>query len=201
MEGAVARPGTLTPLTSPFDARAEFAYRFLAGEGLEIGTSPSPLPVPPSTRVRQVDPGDDGAAAAVPAGSQDFIVDERLAEGAEDLSPAIAGHLAKLKPGGVLLLSLPGLRSLLDLDESYEIEASARSGPGMVVVLRKPGAPARSAGNPATAPELAAENASLRVQVAHLEASARELERVKRSNSWRVTEPLRQAKARLGARR
>jgi hypothetical protein len=34
-----------------------------------------------------------------------------------------------------------------------------------------------------------------------LEATSRELERVKRSNSWRVTEPLRAAKAKLGTRR
>jgi hypothetical protein len=49
--------------------------------------------------------------------------------------------------------------------------------------------------------ELRAEVASLKGQVARLEAAAWELERVKRSNSWRVTEPLRHAKARLGGRR
>jgi hypothetical protein len=34
-----------------------------------------------------------------------------------------------------------------------------------------------------------------------LEAMGRELDRMKRSNSWRVTEPLRAAKAKLGGRR
>lgn len=34
-----------------------------------------------------------------------------------------------------------------------------------------------------------------------LEAAGRELERLKRSRSWRATEPLRAAKARLGGRR
>lgn len=34
-----------------------------------------------------------------------------------------------------------------------------------------------------------------------LETAGRELERLKRSRSWRATEPLRVAKARLGARR
>jgi hypothetical protein len=48
--------------------------------------------------------------------------------------------------------------------------------------------------------QLTAEVASLKSQVARLEAAARELERVKRSNSWRVTEPLRAAKARLAGR-
>jgi hypothetical protein len=180
-------------LASPFDARAEFAYRFLSGEGLEIGTSRRPLQVAPRTRVRQVDPGAE-EAPEVASGSQDFIVDDRPVE---DLGAALADHLDKLKPGGVLLLTVPDLRPLLDLDEGLEVEASARGEAGTLVVLRKPGAPPRPAGNPSTAPELAAELASLRSRVAQLEAASRELERVKRSNSWRVTEPLRAAKARL----
>ena len=49
--------------------------------------------------------------------------------------------------------------------------------------------------------ELTAEVASLKAQVARLEVAERELARVRRSNSWRVTEPLRAAKARLGGRR
>ena len=53
--------------------------------------------------------------------------------------------------------------------------------------------------------ELEAELREARAQVSRLEreveTTSRELERVKRSNSWRVTEPLRAAKAKLGARR
>jgi hypothetical protein len=53
--------------------------------------------------------------------------------------------------------------------------------------------------------ELEAELREARAHSARLEreldATGRELERVKRSNSWRVTEPLRAAKAKLGARR
>jgi hypothetical protein len=53
--------------------------------------------------------------------------------------------------------------------------------------------------------ELEAELRELRAQVARLEreleSTGRELDRVKRSNSWRVTEPLRAAKAKLGGRR
>jgi hypothetical protein len=45
--------------------------------------------------------------------------------------------------------------------------------------------------------ELQAHNARLERD---LESAARELERVKRSRSWRATEPLRAAKARLGGR-
>jgi hypothetical protein len=187
-------------LASPFDARAEFAYRFLTGEGLEIGTSRRPLQVASRTRVRQVDPGAE-EAPEVAAESQDFIVDDRPIEDGEGLSTTLADHLAKLKPGGVLLLTVPDLRPLLDGGEGFEVEASARGEAGTLVVLRKPGAAPRPAGNPSTAPALAAELASLRSRIAGLEAASRELERVKRSNSWRVTEPLRQAKARLATRR
>ncbi len=53
--------------------------------------------------------------------------------------------------------------------------------------------------------ELEAELREARGHVARLEreleTTSRELERVKRSSSWRVTEPLRAAKAKLGARR
>jgi hypothetical protein len=55
-----------------------------------------------------------------------------------------------------------------------------------------------------TVAELEAELAELRTRNARvereLEATSRELERLKRSRSWRATEPLRAAKARLGGR-
>ncbi len=86
-------------------------------------------------------------------------------------------------------------------DDSFEIEALARRGIEIVVVLRKSGASPQ----PTTSPELAAEVQRLRSQVRRLESdldsTARELRRVKSSSSWRVTEPLRAAKARLGGRR
>lgn len=60
----------------------------------------------------------------------------------------------------------------------------------------------------ASSPDAAELEAELRATKAHaarlereLEAMGRELERVKRSSSWRVTEPLRAAKAKLGTRR
>ena len=56
-----------------------------------------------------------------------------------------------------------------------------------------------------TAAELETELRELQAHTArverHLDATSRELERVKRSRSWRATEPLRAAKARLGGRR
>jgi hypothetical protein len=58
---------------------------------------------------------------------------------------------------------------------------------------------------PRSVTDLEAELRELRTHTARvereLEATSRELERVKRSQSWRVTEPLRAAKAKLGARR
>jgi hypothetical protein len=64
-----------------------------------------------------------------------------------------------------------------------------------------PPTPSDADANAELVAELRAEVASLKTQVARLEGAARELERMKSSNSWRVTEPLRQAKARLGGRR
>ena len=60
--------------------------------------------------------------------------------------------------------------------------------------------PAGDEPTPELVARLTAEVAALKAQVVRLEVAARELERVKRSNSWRVTEPLRAAKARLAGR-
>jgi hypothetical protein len=53
--------------------------------------------------------------------------------------------------------------------------------------------------------ELETELRELRAQVSRLEreleTTSRELGRMRQSNSWRVTEPLRAAKAKLGGRR
>jgi predicted SAM-dependent methyltransferase len=293
-----------------FDARAELAYRFLAGEGLEIGGLHRPLSVPPGARARQVDRMttaelaaaydedvadevltevdvvDDGEKlATIDDGSQDFIVANHFLEHTGDPIGTIAVHLRKLKPGGVLFYAVPDKRWSFDFrrevtslehmvrdheegpggsrrehydewgllvtgtaeerdredwpergaemaraleaedysihthvfteasflalllhcrersGEGFEIEACARNGEEIVVVLRKRGAWPDPASPPATTPQLAAENASLRAQVARLEGAACELERLRRSSSWRVTEPLRAAKARLAGRR
>jgi predicted SAM-dependent methyltransferase len=89
--------------------------------------------------------------------------------------------------------------------EGFEIEAFASRELEIVVVLRKAGAHPEPASPPRTAPELVAEADALRAQVGELErelaSAARELRQVKQSSSWRVTEPLRAAKARLGGRR
>jgi predicted SAM-dependent methyltransferase len=294
---------------SYFEARTEFAYRFLAGDGLEIGGLHRPLPVPLGARVRQVDRmttgelasayGDDVAGkelaevdlvddgetlATVADNSQDFIVANHFLEHTGDPIGTIGNHLDKLRPGGVLFYAIPDKRFSFDFrrevtslqhmirdhesgaevsrrehydewgllvtgteaeraadgwperaaeiarsleaedysvhthvfteasflrlllhcrdryEDGFEIEASARNGDEIVAVLRKAGAWPKPASNPTTVPALIAEKAALRTRVAELEGAARELERVKRSSSWRVTEPLRAAKARLGGR-
>lgn len=90
-------------------------------------------------------------------------------------------------------------------DEGFEIEATCRRELEIVVVLRKVGAEPTPAAPPPTVPDLAAEVDRLGAQVAQLEReldqTGRELRHVKRSPSWRVTKPLRAAKARLGGRR
>jgi predicted SAM-dependent methyltransferase len=288
-----------------FDARAELAYRFLAGEGLEIGALHRPLPLPPQARVRYVDRMavdeliaaydedvagkdltpvdvvDDGERlATVDDDSQDFIVANHFLEHTGDPIGAIGNHLAKLKPGGVLFYTVPDKRYSFDFrrevtslehlirdhedgpeisrrehydewgllvtgteeeraaanwpargaemaralededysihhhtfteasflrlllhcaeraDDALEIEVSARNGEEIIAVLRKAGAWPTPPNPDGTAHEVG----SLKAQVARLEGAARELERVKRSSSWRVTEPLRAAKARLGGR-
>ena len=47
--------GPIDPAPVFLDARSEFAARFLAGEGLEIGALHQPLATPPQAQVRYVD--------------------------------------------------------------------------------------------------------------------------------------------------
>ncbi len=309
-QSSAARQGPAAAPPSYLDARAEFAFRFLAGEGLEIGGLHRPLPTPAAAHARQVDRMttaelaaaydedvagrelaevdlvDDGETLAkVAAESQDFIVANHFLEHTGDPIGTIANHLAKLRPGGVLFYAVADKRYTFDFrrevttlehlirdheegpevsrrahydewvlqvtgtdaerarpdwpesaaeiaraleaedysirthvfteasflalllhcrerfDEGFEIEATCRDGDECVAVLRRAGAwPVRRSSAP-TAAELNAEAAALRNRIAQLEGAARELERVKRSSSWRVTEPLRAAKARLGAGR
>jgi predicted SAM-dependent methyltransferase len=298
------------PPPTYFDARAELAYRFLAGRGLEIGALHRPLKVPPQARVSYVDRMtveelfasydedvagkdltpvdvvDDGETlATVDDDSQDFIVANHFLEHTADPIGAIGNHLAKLRPGGVLFYAVPDKRYSFDFrrevtplahlvrdheegpevsrrehydewglqvngteeeraradwpqkgeeiarllegqdysihhhvwtesaflelllhcqqrfEAGLEIEAVARNGEEIVAVLRKAGAYPEPGTDAPTVAELAAETAALKSKVAELEPAARELDRVQRSSSWRVTEPLRAAKARLGHRR
>jgi SAM-dependent methyltransferase len=182
--GAAASPPTY------FDAFAELGYRFLGGEGMRIGGE---------------------APAAFAAGSWDFIEDDGLFERSDDPLATIEAQLAGLKPGGVLFYTVPAakltelLTGVAASLEGVTIEAAGRQGDRMVVVLRKPGGWPEPAAPARTAPELAAALRQLRAHTSQVEreldTTGRELRRVKQSSSWRVTEPLRAAKARLATKR
>jgi SAM-dependent methyltransferase len=120
------------------DARREFAERFLAGEGLEIGALHQPLHTPPQATPRYVDrlpveelrseypelAGwdlttvdviDNGELLeTVPDESQDFIVANHFLEHCEDPIRTIGTHLGKLRPGGILFYAVPDKRYTFD---------------------------------------------------------------------------------------
>jgi SAM-dependent methyltransferase len=131
-------PSEAPPPPVYLDARAEFATRFLGGEGLEIGGLHQPLAMPGHARVRyvdrmktddlrreypeladwdlvEVDVVDDGEKlATVAEESQDFIVANHFLEHCEDPIGTIETHLGKLKPGGILFYAVPDKRFTFD---------------------------------------------------------------------------------------
>jgi predicted SAM-dependent methyltransferase len=132
------QPVQLDPPPVYLEARAEFAARYLYGEGLEIGALHQPLAMPPHARVRYVDRMktdelrreypelaewdltdvavvDDGETlATIPAASQDFIIANHFLEHTENPIGTIETHLGKLKPGGILFYAVPDKRYTLD---------------------------------------------------------------------------------------
>jgi SAM-dependent methyltransferase len=134
--GAGAEPAPAP--TVFFDARAEFAARFLTGEGIEIGPLHQPLRMPPHAQPRyvdrlqvddlrreypelaewdltEVDIVDDGEELiTIPEASQDFIVANHFLEHCEDPIRTIETHLGKLRPGGVLFYAVPDRRFTFD---------------------------------------------------------------------------------------
>jgi Methyltransferase domain len=133
---AATEPADAPPIY--LDARAEFAARYLTGEGLEIGPLHLPLTMPPQATPRYVDRMsvddlrreypelagwdltpvdviDDGEAlATIAAESQDFIVANHFLEHCENPIGTIGTHLGKLKPGGVLFYAVPDKRYTFD---------------------------------------------------------------------------------------
>ena len=131
-----ARPQDPAPVF--LDARREFADRFLAGNGLEIGALHLPLEMPRRANVSYVDRMsvedlraeypelaewdltpvdviDDGELLrTIPEASQDFIVANHFLEHCEDPVRTIATHLGKLRPGGVLFYAVPDKRYTFD---------------------------------------------------------------------------------------
>jgi SAM-dependent methyltransferase len=132
------KAGPIDPAPVFLDARTEFAARFLAGEGLEIGALHQPIGAPLHATVRYVDrlPVDDLRAEypelegwdlvdvdvidngelleTVAEESQDFIVANHFLEHCEDPIRTIGTHLGKLRPGGVLFYAVPDKRYTFD---------------------------------------------------------------------------------------
>jgi SAM-dependent methyltransferase len=131
-----ARPRDPAPVF--LDARREFAERFLAGHGLEIGALHLPLQTPAGAHVRYVDRMsvedlrseyaeladwdltpvdviDNGELlTTIAEESQDFIVANHFLEHCEDPIRTIGTHLGKLRPGGVLFYAVPDKRYTFD---------------------------------------------------------------------------------------
>ena len=111
--------------------RRKYSYRYLRGEGLEIGAMHLPLPVPPSARVRYVDRAtraenlrtfpsldpskvidpdiiEDGfALASVPDSSQDFLIACHVLEHSSNPVLALENWWRVLRPNGALFLVVP----------------------------------------------------------------------------------------------
>jgi SAM-dependent methyltransferase len=137
-ERSHGQPVQLDPPPVYLEARAEFAARYLFGEGLEIGALHQPLAVPAHARVSYVDRMktdelrreypelaewdltevavvDDGETLATVAdASQDFIVANHFLEHCENPIGTIETHLSKLRPGGILFYAVPDKRFTFD---------------------------------------------------------------------------------------
>jgi predicted SAM-dependent methyltransferase len=127
-----------------FVHREDLARRYLRGEGIEIGAMALPMRVPPGVVVRQVDRmtraqliatqgaamrgvGDhperipeidvvDDAAtlSTFDDASADFVIANHVLEHIEDPIAALGAMLRIIRPGGVLLLTLPDAQHTFD---------------------------------------------------------------------------------------
>lgn len=120
--------------SAPLD-RELLSYRFIRGEGIEIGALNAPLPVRPGAKVRyvdrmadldsqypelggkmvKVDIVDNGETlATVPDGSQDFVIANHFLEHCQDPIATLANLTRVLRPGGVLYMAVPEKRFTFD---------------------------------------------------------------------------------------
>jgi SAM-dependent methyltransferase len=116
--------------------REDLSFRYLRGDGIEIGALCAPLRVPSSAHVRYVDhAGYDELRALYPEHdwivvpdviddgerlgkfgdeSLDFVIANHMLEHVEDPIEALRHFLRVLRPGGVLFLTLPDSRRTFD---------------------------------------------------------------------------------------
>ena len=132
LRDAVARSGP----PNRFATREDLSFRYLTGDGIEIGALYSPLRVPPGARVTYVDhaSGDElreiypehtwvQVPDVVDEGerlgkfgdeSLDFVIANHMLEHVEDPIEALGHFFRVLRPGGVLFLTLPDARRSFD---------------------------------------------------------------------------------------
>ena len=117
--------------------RRELSYRFLRGEGIEIGAWSAPLEVPPNAHVKYVDvvskeehlrrdskfqgPDidiiDDGETLTIFENeSLDFIIANHFFEHCLNPLGTLRTHLAKLRKGGILYYAIPDKRFTFDVE-------------------------------------------------------------------------------------
>jgi SAM-dependent methyltransferase len=135
-------PLTLLPAAwlsgRPALRRRVLAYRFLRGNGLELGALHNPMSVPPGARVRHVDRLDEDGLreeygrhvgvpktpidfvedahtlASIPDCSQDFVVASHVIEHMENPLLALSHWLRVLKRRGILYLAVPNREHTFD---------------------------------------------------------------------------------------
>jgi predicted SAM-dependent methyltransferase len=130
--------------TNQWVAREALARRHLRGTGIEIGALTAPLRVPPGVVVRHVDYKDQAALlledgpelaqrgldptripfidvvddaqtlGAIADASQDFVVSSHVLEHLEDPVGALQHAFRVLRPGGLVMLTLPDARHTFD---------------------------------------------------------------------------------------
>ena len=125
-----------------FPTRSRLADKYLSGSGIEIGALHLPLPVPDRAKVRYVDHApveklrtiypelgiyrltpvdiiDNGETLdTIPLVSQDFIIANHFIEHCENPVKTLITHLSRLKPGGILYLSVPDKNKTFDRPRS-----------------------------------------------------------------------------------
>lgn len=127
-------------VTSEQNLRRKLAWRYLSGNGIEVGALHSPLEVPRNASVRYVDRMpvtelrkhypelaeyklvdvdilDDGETlASLADASVDFVIANHMIEHCQNPIGTIEQHLRVLKPGGILYLAVPDKRYTFDCD-------------------------------------------------------------------------------------
>lgn len=120
--------------------RKQIAFRYLSGDGIEIGALHSPLEIPSSARIRyldrmpvnqlrqqypellqyelvELDIIDDGETLAYVSDiSLDFVIANHMIEHCQNPIFSIENWLRVLKPGGVLYMAVPDKRYTFDCD-------------------------------------------------------------------------------------